>query len=199
MYKLLNRYFFVTRDKSQGKSAVSCVPEKKTGTRRNSNPYVCRTAEQLDIYDVHVRIPTCNRAEQTRAGKESDRWLDACKNYEQNLPLFIVVVVLHRRTLRRREVPTTNHGHLTGCSLSLSFYLSLPHSLSPSFPPTLHPSRSDACALPFAPAPSPRLVPKLALGTLGGQMGPSFNLHGRSTRYYAALLFFAPDFESKIV
>lgn len=157
MYKLLNRYFFVTRDKSQGKSAVSCVPEKKTGTRRNSNPYVCRTAEQLDIYDVHVRIPTCNRAEQTRAGKESDRWLDACKNYEQNLPLFIVVVVLHRRTLRRREVPTTNHGHLTGCSLSLSLFISPSPTLSHllSLPPSIPLARTPV------PCPSP-LRPHLA-------------------------------------
>lgn len=80
--------------------------------------------------------------------------------YEQNLPLFIIVVLYaYTRPFGGERDPTTNHGHLTGLfslnpSVSLSLYMNINIFLSIA--------RQE-----------------LALGTPEGQMGPSFNLHGR--------------------
>jgi len=74
-------------------------------------------------------------------------------------PFLLLLYYAYARPFGGVRDPTTNHGHLTGL-FSLNSSVSLPISLYINIFLSL--ARQE-----------------LALGTPEGQMGPSFNLHGR--------------------
>lgn len=93
--------------------------------------------------------------------KKTDRYAGGARKIIMNktYPFLLLLYYAYARPFSGVRDPTTNHGHLTGLfsrnpsvSFSHSIYINIFLSLARQ---------------------------ELALGTSKGQMGPSFNLHGR--------------------